>query len=83
MTARVIKAMGETDTVPHGAETPLEPSRLSTSFWNDRTRLIVLVALAFLIYGFGIGRGFQFDDNVYIAKNHLLGQPGAFLSELR
>lgn len=47
-------------------------------YWNDRTRALLLFALAFLIYGFGIGRGFDFDDLVYISRNPLLGRPDAF-----
>jgi protein O-mannosyl-transferase len=40
--------------------------------WNDRTKGVVLFALALLIYGFGIGRRFMFDDQVYISENPLL-----------
>jgi len=47
------------------------------SQWSDRTKTLVLFALAFLIYGFGIGRGFDFDDFVYISKNPLLRRPDA------
>ncbi|MDR3403102.1 MAG: tetratricopeptide repeat protein [Chthoniobacter sp.] len=47
-------------------------------YWNDKTRALLLFALAFLIYGFGIGRGFDFDDVVYIAENPLLRRPDAF-----
>ncbi|MFL6595228.1 MAG: tetratricopeptide repeat protein, partial [Chthoniobacterales bacterium] len=46
--------------------------------WNDRTRGLVLFALALLIYGFGIGRAFVFDDVVYISDNSLLHRPDAF-----
>lgn len=47
-------------------------------YWNDKTRTLLLFALAFLIYGFGIGRGFDFDDPLYISRNPLLSKPGAF-----
>lgn len=46
-------------------------------YWNDKTRAILLFALAFLIYGFGITRGFDFDDVVYIRDNPLLQRPDA------
>ena len=47
-------------------------------YWNDKTRTLLLFALAFLIYGFGIGRGFDFDDPICISQNGLLSKPGAF-----
>ena len=31
-----------------------------------------------MIYGFGIGRGFEFDDVIYISENPLLRRPDAF-----
>lgn len=46
--------------------------------WSDRTKTVVLCALALLIYGFGIGRGFVFDDPVYISENPLLRRPDGF-----
>ncbi|MEP6672970.1 MAG: tetratricopeptide repeat protein [Chthoniobacter sp.] len=50
----------------------------NSKYWNDKTRGLLLFALAFLIYGFGIGRGFDFDDPIYISQNALLGRPDAF-----
>jgi tetratricopeptide (TPR) repeat protein len=47
-------------------------------YWNDKTRALLLFALAFLIYGFGISRGFDFDDVIYISENPLLRRPDAF-----
>jgi Flp pilus assembly protein TadD len=47
-------------------------------YWNDKTRVLLLFALTFLIYGFGIGRGFDFDDLTYIKDNPLLRRPDAF-----
>jgi len=47
-------------------------------YWNDKTRTLLLFVLAFLIYGFGIGRGFDFDDPICISQNPLLSKPGAF-----
>lgn len=47
-------------------------------YWNDKTRTLLLFVLAFLIYGFGIGRGFDFDDPICISQNPLLPRPDAF-----
>ncbi|HSI15534.1 MAG TPA: tetratricopeptide repeat protein [Chthoniobacter sp.] len=47
-------------------------------YWNDKTRTLLLFVLAFLIYGFGIGRGFDFDDPICISQNPLLTRPDAF-----
>jgi tetratricopeptide (TPR) repeat protein len=47
-------------------------------YWNTRTQTLLLFALTFLIYGFGISRDFQFDDIVYIGTNPLLRRPDAF-----
>jgi tetratricopeptide (TPR) repeat protein len=47
-------------------------------YWNDKTRVLVLFALTFLIYGFGIGRGFDFDDLIYISENPFLRRPYGF-----
>ena len=46
--------------------------------WSDRTKAVVLCALTLLIYSFGIGRGFVFDDPVYISENPLLRRPDGF-----
>jgi tetratricopeptide (TPR) repeat protein len=61
---------------PSGPDKPETESR--GSFWSPRTQTLVLFALAFLIYGFGISRDFQFDDGVYIGHNPLLRRPDAF-----
>jgi tetratricopeptide (TPR) repeat protein len=50
----------------------------SASYWNTRTQTLLLFALSFLIYGFGVSREFQFDDFVYIGHNPLLRRPDAF-----
>ncbi|MDP9291396.1 MAG: tetratricopeptide repeat protein [Verrucomicrobiota bacterium] len=47
-------------------------------YWNDWTKTFVLFVLALLIYGFGIGRDFVFDDIVYISQNPLLRREDAF-----
>ena len=46
--------------------------------WSDRTKALVLFGLALLIYGFGIGRGFDFDDLIYISENPILARSNAF-----
>lgn len=48
------------------------------SYWSDRTKALVLFGLALLIYGFGIGRAFTFDDLIYISENPLLRRHDAF-----
>ncbi|HEY3899357.1 MAG TPA: tetratricopeptide repeat protein [Chthoniobacter sp.] len=70
----------ETDVELEQAETGnVKPeTRPRGSYWNSRTQTILLFALAFLIYGFGVSRDFQFDDFVYIAHNPLLRRPDAF-----
>lgn len=45
---------------------------------SDRAKAAIICALAFLIYGPGVGRGFLFDDLPYIAENTLLKQGDAF-----
>jgi tetratricopeptide (TPR) repeat protein len=45
---------------------------------SERSQGVVLFALALLIYGFGIGRGFVFDDIIYISENPLLRRGDAF-----
>ena len=46
--------------------------------WSDRTKALVLFGFALLIYGFGIGRGFDFDDLIYISENPILPRSNAF-----
>ncbi len=46
--------------------------------WSDRTKALVLLGLALLIYGFGVGREFVFDDLIYISENPLLRRPDGF-----
>ena len=46
--------------------------------WSDRTKALALFGLALLIYGFGIGRGFYFDDLTYIPENPILPRSDAF-----
>ncbi|MEP7014739.1 MAG: tetratricopeptide repeat protein [Verrucomicrobiota bacterium] len=46
--------------------------------WSDRTKGCVLFGLALLIYGFGVSRGFVFDDLMYISENPLLRRADAF-----
>jgi tetratricopeptide (TPR) repeat protein len=46
--------------------------------WSDRTKALVLFGFALLIYGFGIGRGFDFDDLTYIPNNPILARSDAF-----
>jgi protein O-mannosyl-transferase len=46
--------------------------------WSDRTKALVLLSFALLIYGFGIGRGFDFDDLIYIPENPILPRSNAF-----
>src|ERR1700677_281961 len=45
---------------------------------GDRAKAVIICALAFLIYGSGIGREFEFDDIFYISQNTMLKQAGAF-----
>lgn len=55
--------------------------RFRSSFMNNRTnlwRVLILFSLAFLIYGFGLGREFVFDDIPYISENPLLRRADAF-----
>jgi len=59
-------------------ETKADLVSAAKSYWNERTQTVVLFLLAFLIYGFGIGREFQFDDGAYITKNLLLRRPDGF-----
>lgn len=54
------------------------PWRLAVSSWSNRQKGAILCALAFLIYGLGIGREFLFDDFPYIVENQLLRQGNAF-----
>ena len=42
------------------------------SHWSERAKAVVLFSLAALIYGFGVGRAFAFDDVIYISQNELL-----------
>jgi tetratricopeptide (TPR) repeat protein len=52
--------------------------RLGLNRWSDRTKALALLGLALLIYGFGIGRGFDFDDVIYIPENPILPRSDAF-----
>ena len=52
-------------------------ARRSLQNWSDRTKALVLLALVALIYGFGLGRDFYFDDILYISDNPLLSRPDA------
>jgi len=48
------------------------------SRWSDRTKALVLFGLGLLVYGFGIGHEFYFDDLAYISQNPLLQRHDAF-----
>ncbi|MEI9895508.1 MAG: hypothetical protein WDN28_16855 [Chthoniobacter sp.] len=56
----------------------IEDPQPTLKYWNAKTQGLLLFALAFLVYGFGIGRGFDFDDPIYISQNALLGRADAF-----
>lgn len=45
--------------------------------WSDRTKALALLGLVLLLYGFASGRGFIFDDIVYISENPQLRRPDA------
>lgn len=63
---------------PAGELLNIRPFSSHVKYWNDKTRTLLLFVLAFLIYGFGIGRGFDFDDPICISENPLLTRPDAF-----